>query len=232
LLSISNKVILFILLISTYTHAGLAFLSSPFLTRQRSTPNLQQNVKSLLAAFRSKSLPIIHIHHLDSEDDPLSPWNRVRNPEGVKPQSYVVPLPNEPVLEKYTSSAFGAVLVSSKVETELQPTSLQQVLNARGIKALVLVGQSSAHCVSSTARSASDLGYNVVVVADATATYNQEVVRFDKDEDGEGAGSEVVGDWADGKDWAAETVHGVAMAEIDGNFGHVVRAGSVLRAMG
>ncbi|KAJ7827123.1 Isochorismatase-like protein [Mycena olivaceomarginata] len=172
-----------------------AFIDPSFLKRERSTPNLQPNITALLAAFRAKNLPIIHIHHIDTEKlDPegTSLWNESTHPEGVLPQDYVKPQGDEPVLRKYDrSSAFGAHLVSDRT------TSLKDILDAQGIKTVILVGQSSAHCVSSTARSAFDLGLSVVVVGDASAT--------------------------------AETVHGVAMAHLDGDLADVKGTAEVLK---
>ncbi|KAJ7111149.1 Isochorismatase-like protein, partial [Mycena crocata] len=127
-----------------------AFIDPSFLKRERSTPGLQPNITALLAAFRAKNLPIIHIHHIDTETfDPegTSLWNEKTHPEGVLPQDYVAPANGEPVLRKYNkSSGFGATLVDGT-------TTLKETLDAKGIKTVILVGQSSPHCVSSTARS-------------------------------------------------------------------------------
>ncbi|KAJ7803138.1 Isochorismatase-like protein [Mycena olivaceomarginata] len=195
-----------------------AFIDPSFLKRERSTPNLQPNITALLAAFRAKNLPIIHIHHIDTEKlDPegTSLWNESTHPEGVLPQEYVKPQGDEPVLRKYDrSSAFGAHLVSDRT------TSLKDILDAQGIKTVILVGQSSAHCVSSTARSAFDLGLSVVVVGDASATYAAGIPEYS------GAAK---GDIKDGKAWSAETVHGVAMAHLDGDLADVKGTAEVLK---
>ncbi|KAF8218002.1 Isochorismatase-like protein [Mycena galopus ATCC 62051] len=136
--------------------------------------------------------------------------------KGVLPQDYVKPQEDEPVLRKYDkSSAFGAHLVSDGT------TSLKDVLDAQGIKTVILVGLSSPHCVSSSARSGFDLGMSVVVVGDACATYEAGVADYS------GAAQ---GDVKDGKGWSAETVHGVAMAHLDGgDLAHVVGTAEVLK---
>jgi len=137
-------------------------------------------------------------------------------PEGMLPQDYVTPHAGEPVLRKYDqSSAFGAQLVSDRT------TSLKDVLEAQGIKTVILVGQSSPHCVSSTARSAFDLGLSVVVAGDACATYaTAGIPEFP---------GVAKGDIKEGKACSAELVHGVAMAHLDGDIADVVGTPEVLK---
>lgn len=120
------------------------------------------------------------------------------------------------MLRKYDkSSGFGAYLVADGT------TSLADVLAARGITTVILVGLSSPHCVSSTARSAGDRGLSVLVVGDATATYAAGVVDF--------GGAK--GDSQEGSLWSAETVHGVAMAHLEGEVADVVTTAQVLNCV-
>lgn len=51
-------------------------------------------------------------------------------------------------------------------------TTLQQMLTAAGIKNIILSGIVTDNCVTGTARSAKDMGYYPMVVADATATHS------------------------------------------------------------
>ncbi|KAJ7262807.1 Isochorismatase-like protein [Mycena rebaudengoi] len=197
-----------------------AFVSPSFLARERSTPNLQPNITKLLAAFRAKSLPVIHIHHIDtSRLDPNgeSDWNEKTHPEGVLPQDYVAPKDGEPVLRKYDkSSGFGATVVGTEPASA---QTLKDVLDAQGLTKVVLVGQSSPHCVSSTARAGFDLELGVVVVGDACATYAQ----------GVGNWGSIKGDIKDGKAWSAEVAHAVEMASLDGDLADVVSTEQVLK---
>lgn len=50
-------------------------------------------------------------------------------------------------------------------------TSLQQLLTQRGIRGLRTCGLRSEQCVETTTRVASDLGFDVTYVVDATATF-------------------------------------------------------------
>ncbi|KAJ6474472.1 Isochorismatase-like protein [Mycena vitilis] len=171
-----------------------------YLNRGRSTPNLQPNITSLLAEFRSRNLPVIHIHHVNTK----------------KLQERTLVVDGERVLRKFDkSSAFGAFLVSDGM------TSLSDVFSAEGVETVILqvVGISSPHCVSSTARSACDQGLSVIVVGDATATHAADVVEV--------GGSK--GDSKDGTLWSAETVHVVAMAHLNDEFANVVTTAEVLK---
>ncbi|KAJ7708245.1 Isochorismatase-like protein [Mycena rosella] len=146
-------------------------------TSGRSTPNLEANLTSLLAAFRATGLP-----------------------------ACVAPVHGEPVLRKYDqSSGFRA-----RVDGAGQ--SLLYVLEMEGMKSVILVGLSLAHCVSSTVHSAGDRGLAVVVVGDAAAAHAAGVVDF--------VGT--AGNVGSGTAWSAETVHGVAMAHLEGELADVV----------
>jgi nicotinamidase-related amidase len=63
----------------------------------------------------------------------------------------------EPLLHKTSHNAFTT-------------TNLQQILTERGIRALTTCGIRTEQCVETTTRLASDLGYDVTFVVDATAT--------------------------------------------------------------
>jgi nicotinamidase-related amidase len=73
---------------------------------------------------------------------------------GVLPE--LAPRPTEPVVNKLCGGAFNS-------------TNLDSLLRNLGVRSLVVVGVATNACVESTARGASDLGYEVVLVEDATA---------------------------------------------------------------
>lgn len=80
----------------------------------------------------------------------------------------VQPLPSEMVVNKIGASAFVA-------------TPLDQTFRALGIHTLVLCGFSTDVCVSSSARHAADLGYQVIAVEDACATLDEDMHRISLD---------------------------------------------------
>jgi nicotinamidase-related amidase len=75
----------------------------------------------------------------------------------VRPMAGLDPAPGEPVLTKTSHNAFTT-------------TSLQQLLTLAGVREVVVCGIRTEQCCETTARVASDLGYAVTFVVDATAT--------------------------------------------------------------
>ncbi|EEW25873.1 cysteine hydrolase family protein [Rhodobacter ferrooxidans] len=116
--------------------------------RPRANPQAEDNTAALLALFRARGLPVIHVHH----DDPGTPFSKGQ-PDG-EPMPCAQPAPGEAVFWKSTSSAFSG-------------TGLDAHLRKRGIDRLVLIGAVAAFCVTSTTRAASDLGFQVILPGDA-----------------------------------------------------------------
>jgi ureidoacrylate peracid hydrolase len=84
---------------------------------------------------------------------------------GGEIRSELAPLAGEVVaLEHWCSSGFAN-------------TDLDLQLKQRGIQQLVVIGLIAHTCVEATVRSAVDLGYQVTVVRDATASYSDEHMR-------------------------------------------------------
>ena len=73
----------------------------------------------------------------------------------------VRPLAGERQFDKSVNSAFVG-------------TGLAVHLQGREISSLVVVGLTTDHCVSATTRNAADLGFDVTLVADATATFERQ----------------------------------------------------------
>ena len=121
---------------------------------KRSNPDAEQNMQRILKAWRLAGRPVIHIQHLS-----LQPESKLR-PElpGCQIKDEVRPINGERIFQKETHSAFVG-------------TALDSYLNKRGCKELVLIGLTIEHCVSSTARSADDLGFDTVIISDATAAF-------------------------------------------------------------
>ncbi|KAH8917147.1 Isochorismatase hydrolase [Atractiella rhizophila] len=198
-----------------------AFQSPDFIGRQFSSTweSLGSNVTSILALFRSHNLPIIHVHHLGK--DPEDSFYE-GNTTNVQPLDFAAPLPDEPIVQKHTSSAFKGQVAhpsSLKGKTLVDLLSSHPAHKAKKIDNLIIVGMSSVHCVSSAARAATDEGYKVWVVEDACGTFPVWIY---------GEKMKGKGDWRDGNAWSAMTVHNVEMSLIDGEFAEVVSAKSVL----
>lgn len=83
-------------------------------------------------------------------------------PETLKPPSALAPKAGEEVLFKPKFSAFFE-------------TPLHEELRASGIGTVVLIGTTTPNCIRSTCYDALSLGYNVVIVEDATSSRTAEV---------------------------------------------------------
>ena len=116
--------------------------------RDRAHPDAEIHIAALLALFRSRNRPVIHVHH----DQPGSPVALDAPGGAVMPCA--LPVPDETELVKSGSSAFHG-------------TGLDAHLKAAGITHLVIAGAVAAFCITSTTRAASDLGYTVLLPQDA-----------------------------------------------------------------
>jgi nicotinamidase-related amidase len=63
---------------------------------------------------------------------------------------------------------------SSTIPMRFATPGLKQMLDAKGVKEVVIVGAMSHMCIDATSRAAADLGYSVVIIHDACATMNLE----------------------------------------------------------
>lgn len=122
----------------------------------RNNPDAEKNIATLLSAWRSAKLPILHVRHLSK--DPASPIRAGALGSDFRPVG--IPIGSERVFDKSTNSGFTG-------------TELQEYLQATGLGTLVIVGFSLNHCVDATARSAADLGFSTFVVSDATVCFDR-----------------------------------------------------------
>jgi nicotinamidase-related amidase len=152
---------------------------------QRNNLNAEKNAADLLKLWREKGLPVFHIKHCSSI--PTSPLHEAN--EGNEFKEIVKPLDKEPIIKKNVNSAFIG-------------TTLKEQLDDAKITTLVIVGLTTDHCVSTTTRMAGNLGFNTLLVSDATAAFNK------------------IG--PDGKNYPAELIHETALASLHKEFAEVV----------
>jgi nicotinamidase-related amidase len=118
-----------------------------------SDPGIAGQAGQLAEAARAEGDLVVWVLHAEpgtgTAFDPSS--GNVRLMEGLAPRA------GEPVITKTSHNAFTT-------------TNLQQLLTARGLTDLVICGIRTEQCCETTARLASDLGYSVTFVIDATAT--------------------------------------------------------------
>ncbi len=159
---------------------------------RRGQPEAEANIATLLAQWRERGWPVLHIRHDSIE--PESPYRPDSPGNAFKPE--VMPRDGEPVIVKRTNSAFIG-------------TDLGDRLSDGGHGCLVVTGVLLENSVEATVRMAGNLGYRVLLPADATASID----RRD----------------ANGRLWPAEDVHALTLSILDGEYATVVDTKSLLR---
>ena len=161
----------------------------------RNNPDAEGLLAQLLELWRRHGWPIFHVQHLSrNPDSPLRPGQ-----PGAELKLAVRPQPHEPVVQKRVNCAFIG-------------TDLESRLRAAGIRRLVVAGLTTDHCVSSTVRMAADLGFETIVLADATATFPRTS--------------------PDGREWTAQEMHDSALASLHGEFATIHTARELLLSAG
>ncbi len=148
---------------------------------QRNNPGAEANMASILTAWREQQGTVVHIRHCSTE--PESPLRSELPGNAFKEE--VQPLPGEKEFTKQVNSAFIG-------------TGLEQYLLESGISGLVIMGLTTDHCVSASTRMASDLGFDVTLVSDATAVFGR--IGYD------------------GVHYSGEDIHRVNLVSLDGEF--------------
>ena len=161
---------------------------------RRNNPSLERRAAELLRAWRAAGRPVVHVRHMSTEPD--SPLRPGQPGNAFKPET--APVAGEAVIEKSVNSSFIG-------------TSLETDLRRAGCRGLVIVGLTTNHCVSTTARMAGNLGFSTWVVSDATATFDR------------------VG--PDGIRHRAEEIHAIALSDLHGEFATVVDTAEVIAAL-
>lgn len=135
-------------------------------------------IARLIAAFRERSLAIVYLclgaEQRDLSDMPprMASWIKdVEKRSGIHDifwrgnplyaiREELAPAPEDVIVHKKTFGAFNS-------------SDLEDVLRARGLDTLVIVGISTNCCVETTARDAADRGLAVVIVDEACADYDE-----------------------------------------------------------
>ncbi len=158
----------------------------------RNNPDAESNIALLISEWRKHKLPVIHVKHCSVEpDSPLRP-----ELPGNDFKEEAQPLAEEKQFSKTVNSAFIG-------------TDLENYLREQDISDLVVVGLTTDHCVSTSVRMAANLGFNVRLISDATATFDRK--------------------GHDGTYYSADEIHQINLASLHGEFCIVRSTGEVLK---
>ncbi|MDZ5473618.1 cysteine hydrolase family protein [Bacillus sp. 31A1R] len=167
-----------------------AFEDSSWGNRNNLEAELQ--AKRLIEVWRLAKWPIIHIQHTSSNPNSLF----YKGSYGHAFKEGLEPIEDEVVFQKSVNSSFIG-------------TSLKEYLDDKGIHELVIMGLTTQHCVSTTTRMAGNYGYDVKLVADATAAFETKGLN--------------------GKVFSAQEVHDLELALLNKEFATVINAEDVLK---
>jgi nicotinamidase-related amidase len=138
------------------------------------------NLKILLAAFREHHIPIIYFTYASQEPDfsDLSrrtrrqiegwtqqglqhPYRHITDPD-ARVLDELAPAPGDLVLNKTRNSAFNG-------------SAVDEILRAKGINLLVIVGVATNYCVQCTLLDAFDHDYECILIEDGTAALSEAI---------------------------------------------------------
>ncbi len=133
-----------------------SFRHRPYST-ERDMPTYLAAQNALIDGMLALGLPVVRVLHTDGPD-------RVDNPFAVE-SGHVVPL-------KGLTEFNAAASFLKRRHSALVGTGLEVWLTENGIQRLIISGIRTEQCCETTTRHASDLGWTVDYVVDATHTYD------------------------------------------------------------
>jgi nicotinamidase-related amidase len=157
----------------------------------RNNPDAEKNIGRLLSAWRLAKRPVIIVQHNSVE--PASP---------LRPSHYG----NE--LKDFVRPAVGEKLVTKSTTSAFTQTDLHEYLTAKKIGHLVIAGFVTNNSVEATVRMAGDLRYQVIVVSDATATFDKRAF--------------------DGTKYDSHLIHAISLANLSGEYATIATTDQLL----
>lgn len=149
----------------------------------RNNPAMEARIVELLRAWRAADRMTIHVKHCSTDPSSTLRPGQSGNDFKLEPRS-------------------GELVIEKRVHSSFIGTSLEADLRKLGCDGLVIVGMTTNHCVSTTARMAANLGFPTWVISDATATFDR------------------VG--PDGVSYPAEQIHAIALSDLHHEFATII----------
>ncbi len=122
------------------------------------------NIEKVLRVFRQRSLPVIHIQHINNRKGATF---FLPDTDGVLIHKNLTPIDSEYLVIKHTPNSFFE-------------TNLFDILKENKLNDVVICGMMSHMCIDTTTRACKDLGIKVTLLSDACATkdlsFNGEII--------------------------------------------------------
>ena len=133
-----------------------SFRHRPFFT-ERDLPAYLQAQNALIAGCQARGVPVVRVFHSDGPETPANPFSQASG--HVRPLQGLMDFDAAATFTKSRHSA-------------LVGTGLDVWLTEQGIQRLIVSGIRTEQCCETTTRHASDLGWSVDYVTDATLTWD------------------------------------------------------------
>ena len=151
----------------------------------RNNPDAETKAKTILNKWREQQLPVFHIIH--SSQDPNSKLHESH--PGFEIKDFAKPIDDEPLIVKSVNSGFIG-------------TDLEEQLRNQNIHKVVILGLTTNHCISTTTRMAGNLGFDTLLISDATATFDRVGIN--------------------GELFPAELIHQTTLANLQDEFAQII----------
>jgi nicotinamidase-related amidase len=136
-----------------------SFRQRPYF-RAADLPPFLENLQGLIARCEAREIPIVQVFHREMPDDPANPFAAASGFVRTMPELSLRPA--VVVYKQVHSALFGR---SADGQT------LEDWLRRHGITELLVTGIRTEQCCETTTRHASDVGFKVRYVTDATLTF-------------------------------------------------------------
>ena len=136
-----------------------SFRQRPYF-RAEELPAFLANVQSLIERARERGIAVVQVFHREPGEDRANPFTAASGFVRAMPELQCRP---DAVFHKQVHSALLGV--------DADGGTLEAWLRARGIGALLVTGIRTEQCCETTTRHASDVGFDVRYVTDATLTF-------------------------------------------------------------
>jgi nicotinamidase-related amidase len=128
--------------------------------REQDLAGFLRNVQSLIDRCRSRGIAVVQVFHEERPDDAGNPFSAASGCVRAMPE---LSLRADVVIRKQVHSAM--------LGRAADGTTLEEWLRRQNIGELLITGIRTEQCCETTARHASDLGFSVRYVMDATLTF-------------------------------------------------------------